>query len=531
MRRSLRVDQLENLPADAAGELPLDSRPQQARRERTLGRGHIEHDARPPGKSENRTEWPRPASAYVARYVDGGLSPVEVVKRAASALDELAARTPTMNVVTAKRVEIAMKEAEAARARYASGRPLGPLDGVPILVKDEHDVAGLPTRLGSRVSSDAPAAKDATLVARLRAAGAIVMGKAVMTEWGLSPLGQNIQVPMPHNPHGALHAAGGSSTGSAVAVALGLGPLATGGDAGGSIRIPAALNGLFGIKPTFGRVSRKGGHIEGSAAHSGPLACSTRDLALFLDLVSSQPDPSDPLTEMAISPPPGGFGAWLAAGVKGLRIGIVEADWGDADAEVARVARNALGELEKAGAVLVPVEIPLARLAGPMGYITFGLEMLAQVWEAYQTVRERIGEEVRLPLAALSRLGPTDYLRTQRVRARLRAECARALGEVDVLAWPTTAITAPRYTEADAKHSFSDPTALDGVCRYVFLANLTGLPAGSAPVGNDSKGLPIGLQIVGDAWDEATVLACLSALERRGVAVVKRPIGAYDLLH
>src|SRR5262249_7406842 len=163
------------------------------------------------------------------------------------------------------------------------------------------------------VSDEAPARADATLVARLRAAGAIVLGKAVMTEWGLSPIGQNVQFPMPHNPYDPTRAAGGSSTGSGVAVAMGIGPIATGGGAGGSMRIPAAMNGVCGLTATFGGVSRAGGHFEGSSAHSGPIASSSADLALFLDLVASEVDPADPLTATALPPPTGGFGAWLDA--------------------------------------------------------------------------------------------------------------------------------------------------------------------------------------------------------------------------
>src|SRR5262249_845261 len=187
------------------------------------------------------------------------------------------------------------------------------------MVKDEFDVAGLPTTLGVRCQPAPPAEHDATPVARLRAAGAVFVCKTVLTEWGMSPIGNNVGFSMPHNAHDTTRAPGGSSTGSGVGVALGVAPIATGGDGGGSVRIPAALDGLFGIKPTFGRVSRAGDGFKGSVAHAGPLASSTADLATFLDVVASAPDAADELTAWAPPPPEGGFGGLLGAGVRGVR--------------------------------------------------------------------------------------------------------------------------------------------------------------------------------------------------------------------
>ena len=215
--------------------------------------------------------------------------------------------------------------------QQAPREPLG--NGVPFLIKDEFDVGGLPTTLGVRCQPQPAAERDATIVARLRAAGGVFVCKTALTEWGMSPIGNNVNFPMPHNAHDAAKAPGGSSSGSAVGVALGVAPLALGGDGGGSIRIPASLNGVFGIKATFGRVSRAGDGFKGTVAHAGPLAASTADLATFLDLAASSPDPADDeLTAWAPPPPEGGsYGALLGAGVRrGLRIGIDEADWRDA---------------------------------------------------------------------------------------------------------------------------------------------------------------------------------------------------------
>lgn len=521
--RGLGLDQLARLPEGWRGELPLDARPLEARTHRV--------DApTEPLDAAPRRDWPPTAEAYASRFSSGALTPRVVAERALQALGELGRRSPSMNILAAEDAERTLADADAATARYRAGEARGPLDGVPFLVKDEFDVAGLPTRLGARAEPDTHAARDSTVVQRLRHAGAVFVGKTVLTEWGMSPIGANRGQPMPRNAHDPSRAPGGSSTGAAVGVALGLAPLSAGGDGGGSIRIPASLNGVFGIKPTFGRVSRAGDGFKGSVAHAGPIAASTLDLARFLDAVASDVDPEDRLTIWAPPPPKGGFGALLGLGVVGLRIGVDEDEWRDASAEVARAGRAALAALEREGAVLVPVTLPIAHHAAKIGYLTIGPESLAAHRGDWLDRRELINDDTRLSFAVLEGFSALEQLDAQRLRAGLRLELARALGDVDVLALPTTAITAPPLSERDARDGFSDPTALDGLCRFAFLGNLTGLPAATAPVGMDSTGLPIGLQIIGDAWDEAGVLAVLAHLERVGIAAVTRPSGAIDLL-
>ena len=522
-KRSLGIDKLASLPDEVRGDLPLDMHPVRARKE-----SRSRQDAKLGAPRSDRA-WPNPSAAFRRAYADGVTTPVRVVERALAELDTLGSRRPSMNVLVSKDAEAALRDARASEERWAKGQALGPFDGVPFVVKDQQDVAGLSTRLGSRCEPDAPKKADATIVARLRQAGAIVLGKTVLTEWGMSPIGANQNYEMPHNVYDPGRAAGGSSTGSAVAVALGLCPFATGGDGGGSIRIPAALNGIFGIKPTFGRVSRFGDGFQGSVAHAGPIASSTADLATFLDIVASERDENDPLTAIAPAPPEGGFGALLGAGVKGLRIGIDEEEWADAAEPIARACREALAALEREGAKLVKVRMPLARHAARVGYLTIGPEALASVRHHWLERRHLINDDVRLSFAVLSGISAFEQLDAQRLRGSLRREMAAVLRDVDLVALPTTAITAPRFTEADRATSFSDPVALDGLCRYAFLGNLTGLPAGTAPVGFDPDGLPMGLQLVGDAWDEATVLAAMAHLERLEVASVTRPPAAVAL--
>lgn len=523
LKKSLGVSTLLSLPFDYRQESPLDAYPIQAREPARWDEASF--PSAPPAA------WPRTASAYTGAYAAGTITPTEVTRRALAFLEELPTRKPSMNVLTSiQDPEIPRSAARAASERYRKGVPLSPYDGVPVLVKDEYDMIGLPTRLGSRVESEAPSERDSTIVARLKAGGAVLLGKTVLTEWGMSPIGCNPTQDVPHNAYSPSHAPGGSSTGSAVGVALGLGPAAASSDGGGSIRIPASLNGLFGIKPTFCRSSRYGDPFKGSVAHGGPIGVSSADLAAYLDLTTLTPDENDPLTARALPPQGGSFAAKLGAGVKGLRIGIIEGEWEDASPEVAATCQQALRALEQAGATIHNVRLPLAKHSKAIGYVTIGPEALTSVLEPYLHKRHLISDDLRLAFATISTLSASDALDAMRLRGGLRLQVVEVLRQVDFLALPTTAVTAPRFSESDAKTPFSDPEALDGLSRYAYIGNLTGIPAGTAPVGFDRAGLPIGLQILGDSWDEVGVLAVLAHLERMGTARVTLPPGAIDLL-
>ena len=520
LKVSLGIDRLRALPFDAREDLPMSHCPVQARKEHASPTGSF--------AAVTPRGWPNEVRSYAKAYAEGTRTPVDVTERAIAELDRLS-RERELNVLVTSLPALARKDAALSLERHRAGKSKGPLDGVPFLVKDEFDVAGTPTTLGSPCEPDAPRIADATAVARLRSAGAIFVGKTVLTEFGMSPLGQNLHQTMPHNAHHRNRMPGGSSTGSAVGVALGLAPLALGGDGGGSIRIPASLNGVFGIKPTFGRVSRAGDGFAGSVAHAGPIAGSSHDLALALDILATEQDPLDPLTAWA--PPSTGFASLLGAGVKGLRIGVPDDEWAEASDPVARAGRAALAALEKAGAVLVPLgPMPLTKNAAPIGYVTIGCESFAACREAWETKRTRMGDDVRVSYGVVASFSAAEYLDAQRLRSALRSEVARALTNVDVIALPTTQTTAPALPDVDRFGGFSDPPAIDAMCRFAFLGNLTGLPAATAPVGEDADGLPIGLQILGDAWQEAMILGVLAHLERLSVATVKKSRWAIDLL-
>jgi aspartyl-tRNA(Asn)/glutamyl-tRNA(Gln) amidotransferase subunit A len=522
-REALGVARLGDLPEHLRAPLPVDPRPLSLRGSPRRWATESLPLPTPPRRAL------RTVGELHAAYLRGELLPREVAARARA---ELVRRVQALHgdaelyasLVSEAEQEAAAREADAslrAGARRA-------LDGVPMLIKDVLDMRGLPTRMGAPFVV-AAAASDATVVARLHASGAILLGKATMTELGISPLGASGHQRLPHNPHAPGRAAGGSSTGSAVAVALGIVPLSSGSDAGGSVRVPASLCGVFGLKPTFGRVSRVGEALGGSVNHVGALGVCARDLALFLDAVASTSDPEDVHTGWVGPPAAEGFGARLGDGVRGLRIGVDEADWLDVDPAIARACRDALAALERDGATLVPVHVPLGRHAAALGVATVGAEGAALSRTLAAELAAQLSDDVRLAMRVGGDLSAGEYLDLQRLRGGLARQLAQVLTQVDVLASATVATSAPRLPQRATDGGAADGDMVAALCRQTFAANLAGLPAGTVPVGVDGDGVPIGLHLVGDAGDEAGVLAVMAHLERLGFTARCAP-GALDLL-
>lgn len=516
LRGQLGIDALRALPPDDRGTLPFSHAPLRGRSD--IQRPSAELPLALPGS------WPRSVANLAEYYRDGRANPVDVVTRSLTHARHLAGRVPTIGPLCGYDDERALQAAHDSARRFAEGSARSELEGVPIAIKEEVDTRGFVTRMGSNCLRRAPASSDAVAVARLRAAGAIVIGQTPMTEFGLSPIGGNAHRHMPRNPHDSRRLPGGSSSGSAVAVASGTTPLALGCDGGGSIRIPAALCGVFGLKPTYGRIPQTGHGLPGamSVVHLGPIGASSRDLASFLEYASGA-DSGDPSSLIAPARESGEFARALGRGVRGLRIGIDEDDWASLADDVAGPGREALDALERAGAVLVGVKVRLARFAAAIGYLTIGVEAFTAMSQIREHHMDELGHDMQLFLAGLETFRPDDYVDAQRIREKLCQELAETLRQVDVIAMPATAISAPSVTDEEARLGFIDPPVLDALCRFAFLANVTGAPAGVAPVGHDKNGMPVGLQILGDAWDEACVLQVLAHLERLGVASAQRP--------
>ncbi len=522
VRRELGIDRALALPSSARGPLlgshaPLRARHRHDRPSERLG---------PPSVP---TSWPRTSGAFTRAFSEGRTTPDAVSRRALTEARALALET-SQGPFSDYLDERAKSASAASRERLLSHAPRL-LEGVPLAIKEELDVAGVPTRLGTGFMPYFPAAKDSLAVERLVAAGAVPVGQTPMTEYGMSPLGVNVHRRMPRNAHDATRLAGGSSTGSAVAVALGLVPIAIGTDGGGSIRIPAAYNGVFGLKPTYGRVPLvgHGSPATTSVVHIGALSASSTDLALALGSMSGAAA-DDPLSELQPALAELELFEALGRGVRGLKIGVPESEWRAAEPGVERLGRAALATLERAGATLVPLSLELAEHASAIGYLTIALEVHAALRHVRREHFADLGYDLQVVLGGLDAFRSDDYLDAQRLRSALRSELRDALLEVDVIALPSTANTAPPVTDAEARVGIIDPAALSAACRYAFLANLTGLPAASVPVGLAEDGLPVGLQLVGDAWDEACVLQVAAQLERDGAARVVRPARAVDLL-
>jgi Asp-tRNA(Asn)/Glu-tRNA(Gln) amidotransferase A subunit family amidase len=417
-----------------------------------------------------------------------------------------------------------MAQAHEATRRHKAGRPLGPLDGVPIGVKDEIDMVPYPTTVGTRFLGSREAPIDSTVVARLRNAGALLIGKTNMHEIGILPNSLNAHHGPVRNPYAPAREAGGSSSGSAAAVAAGLCAAAIGADGGGSIRIPAAYCGLVGLKPTFGRVSEFGAvPLAPSVAHLGPIAATVEDAALLYAAVSG-PDPQDSNTQR--QPPVQVDG--LNACLKGVRIGIYREWFRDAASEIVAACERLLKLFVRLGAELADVVIPDLRLIAIAHGLTIHREMAGNMERYDREHRRDFSLTTRLMLANVRAVPPSDYVQAQRMRTRAIDHFRSALTRADVIATPTTPSTAPEITKYGLLDNEANISQIIETMRFVNPANLTGLPAISILAGYDGGGLPVGLQLIGQPWDESTLLRLAYGAES-GMPK-RKPLVYFDML-
>ena len=438
------------------------------------------------------------------------ISPVELAR---AHLDRIAALDTTLETFITVAPDHALDAAKAAEQRVMAGEPLGPMHGVPIALKDLCNTAGIRTTGGSKILGDAVPATDATAVTRLKAAGAIVLGKLNMHEFAYGPSGLNDHYGTPVNPWDAAahRLPGGSSSGSGVAIAAGLCAGATGSDTGGSIRIPASLCGITGIKPTYGRVSRAGVlPLSWTMDHLGPMARSAADCAVMLGAMAGY-DPADASTSVLPVPD---YRAALGGEIKGLRVRVLRAFVDGSQPDVAAAVAAAAKTLESLGAhiedaALTQVShVPAAALAilasEALAYHAPWLRTRAQDYQA--DVRDRL----KLGIFVTGE----DYVRAQRVRALVRDEVDEALRHADVLLAPSTPIAATRLDESHVELAGERVDVRSALIRFTRPFNLSGHPACAVPCGFTSAGLPIGMQLVGRAFDEATVLRAADAYQR-----------------
>ncbi len=453
--------------------------------------------------------------AEAARHVQQGtLSPVELVQSALDRIEEVEGRLNAFVVVTA---EQALDAARQAQEEIAGGGYRGPLHGIPVGIKDLYDVAGLPTTSSSAVRAEHVATEDSACVARLRDAGAVVVGKTHTHEFAYGVL-----TPTTRNPWDTGRVPGGSSGGSGAAVAAGECLLGMGTDTGGSIRIPASVCGTVGLKPTYGRVSRAGiTSLCWSLDHAGPLTRTVRDAALALQAVAGF-DARDPGS--AREPVPD-FTRDLDAGVRGLTLGVpANYFFDDVDPEVEAAVREAIAVLEAQGAALREVEIPYA---AQMMAVEFGIvvpEASAYHQEMLRESGERYTDDVRVFLEAGETVLATQYIKALRVRTLVQQAFRRVFEGLDALVCPTL----PTAAAEVGQQTFTFPSGaqkpvIDAWVGHSAPGNVTGLPALSLPCGATSAGLPIGLQVIGRPFDEAGVLRIGQAFESATEWADRRP--------
>ena len=476
-----------------------------------------------PGTADLAPSPPCPQSSppadgrFVAAYRAGATTPQDVAERFLQAVAAGDRADPPLRAFVATDPADLRSQALASARRYGEGRPLGPLDGVPVAVKDELDQVPYPTTAGTKFLGREPARHDATVVARLRAAGALLVGKTGMHEAGMGVTGINPHHGTPRNPFDASRVTGGSSSGSAAAVCAGLCAAAVSADAGGSIRIPAALCGVVGLKPTFGRVSERGAvPLCWSAAHVGVIGATAADVAPVY-LAIAGPDPLDPNTARQPTPTAPRLDR---PDLHGTRVGVYPPWFNDADEGVVSTCRRALDALASAGAEVREVEIPDLHLVRPVHFVTVATEWATAFAGPHRARASEMGCDVRLVKRLAECLHGTDYVHAQRLRRRICAHFAAALEAVDLIATPSTSTTAPPISTDALCTGESDFSLLERLSRFVTAANLTGHPAISIPAGYDPGGLPVGLQLIGRPWREDVLLAVASVADR---VVGRRP--------
>ncbi|MFQ5873470.1 MAG: amidase [Dehalococcoidia bacterium] len=448
------------------------------------------------------------------------LSPVELVQAYLERIDRIDGKVKAFITICREKALAAARDAEREITR---GRYIGPLHGVPIGMKDQFNTRGIRTTMGSNIYSEHIPQEDATVVQRLKQAGAIILGKLNMTEFAF---GDTRRYPYgtPRNPWDPDRSPGMSSSGSGIAVAAALSAATIGEDTGGSVRLPAAMCGVVGIRPTYGRVSRHGIFpMCWSMDSAGPMTRTVEDCALLLGIISGH-DPQDRLSSKLPVPD---YTRGLGAGVKGMRVGYIRehTEAKELDEEIGAAVKQALEVLAGLGAQVEPVSIPLASLAGPI-YIAICDSDAAEVHHKLLRVRAKeYDAATRTRLFAASLLPAILYHRAQRARELLRRQMLEAVKDLDVLVSPVTSAPPPTLAEAARPlESEADVRArIFGARFYTIPYSLAGLPAVSVPCGFTKTGLPIGLQIGGKAFDEATVLRVAAAYESATDWYTRRP--------
>ena len=437
------------------------------------------------------------------------VSPVEIVEAHLARIDTT---EPVLNSFITLLPEEARTAARRAETEIQAGNYRGPLHGIPVGLKDLFNTAGVRTTSGSRIFDNFIPNEDCTVAARFLRAGAVLLGKLNMHPFAYGPTGENSDYGHMHNPWDPELVAGGSSGGSGSAAAAGQCAITMGSDTGGSIRIPAALCGIVGFKPTYGLVSRYGlTPLSWSLDHPGPMTRTVEDAALAMNVIAGH-DPRDVASAQVETPD---FTTALSGGVRGLRIGVPK-EYFEAplDPEVGQAVRDAIDVLANLGAAVTEVSFPMFPDSNAISTAILMAEAAACHRDLLSTDGDKMYPSVRLRLEAGLFISAADYLRAQQARSLFDREVRRLLEQVDLLAGPTEPVTAPKLLATQVQAGEHTMGTVPALTQYTRAYNITGSPAVSVPCGFSDSGLPIALQLAGRPFDDVTVLGAAHAYEQ-----------------
>jgi aspartyl-tRNA(Asn)/glutamyl-tRNA(Gln) amidotransferase subunit A len=456
-----------------------------------------------------------PASDIAKAVAGRKMSALSVAE---AALARIARHDPVLNSFTDVVAERARAKASAIDAEIAAGRTVGPLAGVPFAVKNLFDIKGLPTRAGSKINRDLqPSPRDATLVERMEAAGAVLVGALNMGEYAYDFTGENVHDGNSCNPHDVTRMTGGSSGGSGGAVGGGLVPLALGSDTNGSIRVPSSFCGIFGLKPTYGRLSRaRSFPFVASFDHLGPFARNVDDLALAYDAMQG-PDAADAACSTRPVEP---VSALLAQDIGGLRIAIAG---GYFQANLFAEAKEAVARVAKALGTTQMVEIPQAARARAAAYVITTTEGASLHLDRLRRRPNDFDPAVRDRLLAGAMVPGSLVDRAQKFRRWYRAQMLELFKSVDVIIAPATPCVAPKLGQVNFVLDGVELPVRANIGIHTQPISFIGLPVVAVPIPLDP--MPIGVQIIAAPWREDIALRVAYALERAGVAAAPRPKG------
>lgn len=433
------------------------------------------------------------------------LSPVELTKHILNRIDTI---DPTIYSYITHLHDLALKQAREAENDLMHDRYKGPLHGIPIGIKDNFDTEGIRTTVGSKLFADFIPNKSATVVEKLLTAGGIMLGKLNMHELALGSTGTNLTFGTTRNPWNVRYMPGGSSGGSSAALAAGMATLATGTDTFGSIRIPAAMCGIYGLKPTYGLVSTYG--IIPSAwslDHVGPMARSVSDLAFMLDVMAGF-DANDPAS---LHVPIPNYTEDLNKGIRGVKIGIPKYYLEGLDSDVEKLFKKAISTLESLGAELREIEIPQLSMATFSGYATVLGEASTFHYEWLKTHPKDYGADNRIFLLSGTLTNAPQYVKAQQARRKMVEAFHNAFKDVDIVLGPTIPITTPAFAQNWVEQNLE---VIRRCLPFTVPVNLTGIPSLAVPMGFDQRGLPVGMQFIGNYLSEKQLLQVGHAWEK-----------------